>query len=651
MKRGFIFLILFLLICPIVSATITLNNPSQSAYNLGDKITPTGALFTDVDLEAYLTFSIICDNATYQLQSVKVNAIAGEQLFFPNDFTVPFITLSSSMAGTCYIQTELVSENNEVLGASSTQTFQVTKELSGIFDIPEQMVQIGSDMILQGTVTKINDEGVTGSAELYFNQNDSRYLIDIIDFSTYLNYVYTATPTTPGKYDLDIFVRDIYGNEQWFLDAASFTLVDELYVFFKTMQGSVEPGESLYVFGEVKTILQNPLPSGTIQFHLGSDTYTTNVEEGVFEYTFNIPTYIKSGTQTLYAEVTDEAGNSGTADLNINIIAQASEINLTIENTEVMPGKELKFSAVIYDQANDEMGGQMAVYLFDPDDELMAAETAMAGEEMELAFPTTATPGIWHLQLTIDDVTERQMVTVGQLTQLSVTIDNQTLFIENVGNMKYKDNIEILFDSGIADYSITKHKSLDVGEILEINMPDEIPSGVYTVTVADQKFNDVEIIGGKSHASLDWIYTILLIFFILFLFYMGIKFYMDAKKGGRSIWREIFPRKKDLRRSRFQRHKIKKEEPHNFSKKRIGAVQKFKDKLEHEKSLKDFRDRILKDIKKVEEKEKKIFNSKKAEFNIPNFEPKKDVETKPWPKKVKDEAKPVEGAAGFFSNF
>jgi len=666
MKRGLVVLILLILILPCVTATtVSLNNPTNDAYNLGDKIIPSGYIFADADIDAYLGFSVICENSTFNLQRVAVNMLSGQQLFFPNDFSVPTLTLSSSMTGTCSIQAEIIDSGNNVFAATSTDPFQVTKELNGIFDIEEQMVQIGSSMVLTATVTKLDDTGVTASAEIYFKQNDSKYLIDIVDFDTVLYYVHEATPSTSGRYDLDILVRDIYGNEQLFVDAATFTLVDELYIFFKTLQGSLRPSETLEVFGEVKTILQTPVTEGTVQITLGSDTYTTMLDNGAYEYNLVVPSYIASGTQTVYAEVTDGLGNSGTSNLNINIIAVASEINLTIEDNEVFPGETLKFSAIIFDQAYDLMGGEMGVSLYDPNDELLSVDTALAGEEMELAFPSTAEPGIWHLQMSMDDVTVREIVKIGQLYDLTVTLDNQTILIENTGNMKYKDDIEILFDSGLADYTISKRNSLNVGEILEVNMPDEVPSGIYTVTVGDNVFEEVEVVGGKTRASLDWLYTLILILFIFLLVYMAYKFYIDTKKGGRSIWREILPSKKHIRKRKFQKHSV---EIEKIPKKVTGAVKKFKDKLAHESDLKDFRERILKDIKKVEEKEKKFFGSnKKGEFAIPKFEePKKDIPTKPWPEKAKEKTQPspeppttekkkedppVSGAAGFFSNF
>jgi len=70
---------------------------------------------------------------------------------------------------------------------------------------------------------------------MYFNRGDESFLVDIISIKKgKLNYKYVPVSIPEGEYSIDVSVSDLYGNEFLFEDVASFTLMNELYVFAKT---------------------------------------------------------------------------------------------------------------------------------------------------------------------------------------------------------------------------------------------------------------------------------------------------------------------------------------------------------------------------------------------------------------------------------
>ena len=95
----------------------------------------------------------------------------------------------------------------------------------------------------------------------------------------------------------------------------------------------------------------------------------------------------------------------------------------------------------------------------------------------------------------------------------------KSLIVVNTGNIKYKKPVEIVLTSGDLVENVIEKVSLGPGESKEFNLGYYVGSGVYTVEVAGETYDEVYITGTKK-ISYDWIYWVVIIAFLALLVYL-----------------------------------------------------------------------------------------------------------------------------------
>lgn len=573
-----ILLFLFILIAPFASAIVSVEGPERTKYNKGDEVFISGYVFREEATIGTLLFTLICDNATSKALSIPLRLEKGEKKLFPGNLILPKIVAPQNMEGTCFINLALVS-NDIVIEEDQSNLFTITTYLDGSFQIDKTQVQVGGTFTLMGAIFKLNGQDIDGSVELYLDSGNSTYLIDVIDITDgKFEYVYTTIPSIPGKYSIDLKVKDIYGNYKLFEDVASFILVDELYVTVKPTPINVLPEGKITIAGEAKTILLENLEGATVKIKLENYIYTTQLTDSKFSQEIILPKGIKSGKHTVSVTVNDDAGNWGNTETAIYVEAIPTKLVLEFGEKILRPGENIDITPYVYDQANDQYLDDVNIEIKDTKGNMIFSDIIKTAEQFIFQLPLASLPGSWSITGYAAGLSTNENVDVEQLLAADVLLVNQTLYIKNVGNVNYKKPVKMDFNNG--EYSLIKRISLAPNEISGFYLYEEVPSGQYNIKVfygdETKEFNDVTIVGKakKSFNSLYWLLVVALIAIFAYLFIS-------------------FRHSKPVRVT-------KKEKPVPISK----AVMKKAEEIKKEENIKDFRNRILKDIKRVEEQQK-----------------------------------------------
>lgn len=612
MKRGLI-VIFLLLMLPLVSATINIEGPTREEYNVGDQLEVSGYIFLEETFTGFLQTKIICGDNTFPLQITPLNLEAGQQKTFPNDFLLPNMIISSSMANACKINLALIQLGQE-LETIDSQTFTVTKELSGSFTIPQSTIQIGQQIQMTGSVMKLDGTPIDGSAEIYFEHDEEKYLINVGQIRDgKLNYNYIATAMNPGIYKVSITARDTFGNVQEFKDITSFELIDELHVFSKTDKKELLPGETIKVFGSVTNIQQEALDGINVKVKIGEIEKEGKSENGQYEISLNLPENIKSGKHTVEVTVADDLGNKGTSESIITLLAVESAISLTFSETSLFPEETLIVTPIIYDQSGDIIPKKIVLELENPKGIIVVLKEATSNQQTEIQIPKMGMPGAWKLKANKGTINKEELFNVKELIHINPSITGDVLTLYNDGNVEYKENIEILLDSGLDDYKITNRRNMDVNESVIINLPDEVPSGNYKVTIkliqGDETFRNIIIANGTAPLNLTWAYAGITLVVIILLYYL-----ISKRKPGKA---------------KRRRNQLKPIQKKPITKKKFSIKN-----LDKEQSIQDFRERVLQDIKRTEEKAMSPFGNKRATFTPgPTVRP---IEQKPIQEKKEE---------------
>lgn len=606
MKRGLFILIVTLLLIPAVSATISVTGPTRTEYNIGDTIDISGSIVRQEDFTGYLDFALICSSRTYNLPQKAITLNNGELISF-SQLSLPTITASSSMSGSCRLKVELYDSNGDLQESGSSYSFQIDSGLEGTFSADKTQLQLGDTVTVNGNIYKKNGELLDGTAEIYFVHDNDEYLMSFVDVASgTFTYSYQFTSGSEGKYYVTIYARDSYGNEEEFDSIESFTVLDDLNVGLNTNEQSYYPGNMINVYGDVSTVLQGFVTAANVQISLDATTLSTSLADSKYTQDIQIPSEIKSGQHTISVLVMDTYGNQGSSSSTIEVLPLGKNIELSILNRTINPQDTLAVSSVLYDQAGDVMSDYITLRVYDSKNRLVSERELLSEEDVNYQIPQFASPGEWLVKASYTGTAEEQLpitiqesLTVNTIQSLDYFIEGDVLYIRNTGNVRYTNPVEITVDGVDQDYLITKAKNLGVNETVAINMANELPTGKYTLSMptgygtVEETILDIQ--DGKSLSNFTWAYAILIVIFIICLVCL-IYLKMRPKKKKEKL---DDPALKPAQKSKVK--KIKLYDPKNDVKNKKSNLN-FETK---EQGLEDFKARTLEEIKRTEEKIKR----------------------------------------------
>tara|TARA_B100002003_G_C13971825_1_gene470255 strand:+ start:207 stop:821 length:615 start_codon:yes stop_codon:yes gene_type:complete len=151
MKRGIIFILLFLLVISLVNAEIQITDMKRN-YGLGEEIKPGLAIIPDKTAQAIITAEITCEEYTkiYFVHPIELEANKGTTIDI-----APF-EVFDKMLGTCVIDFRI----NSVIGAEIdhfwTGGFEITEE-----PIEEDVIPVEAEPVVEETPEdKIEEEPI-----------------------------------------------------------------------------------------------------------------------------------------------------------------------------------------------------------------------------------------------------------------------------------------------------------------------------------------------------------------------------------------------------------------------------------------------------------------------------------------------------------
>ena len=580
-------------------ALVQVDGPTRSVYNVGDKFPLSGYIVEDSDVSGFLKIAVKCGPQEFPLQLVPASLKSGTQKTF-QELGVPQITISSAMNGQCLVSLSLVS-GNKTYSSGESKLFEATKALEGSFMAEEPRVQTGQPLEITGTILKMDGSGANGIAEIYFTQNDQKFLIDNTPFNDGLfNYTYQTRAITPGAYSIDIIARDNFGNEMAFSNAATFFLSNKLEVRVRADKAVALPGETVKLTGEVKTVLNKAPEGASLELVLDAIRMPVALKDGSFETELKLPGNIKSGKHDITVNAVDNSGNSGSDGAKIEITPVATTLTVITDKQNYLPKDNLGLTANLYDQGSDQINTFVNLDITDPKGEKRSTTEIQTNKLEMFRVPEFAAPGQWKLKASIKTLSNEASFSLLEVKKLDAKVSGETLYLRNIGNVKHAGKITILMDKGREQFPVIYRKSLMPNETVALQLNNYAPNGEYTVTlqlpkettIANEEPLSVKIENGKKLLNLNAFFAVLVAALVFVLLYMSLL--------------KPSPRHKFERKTRYEPDfKM----PGDRPRRRAESVQREEKPKD---DLSDFRERILRDIRKTEENASKTFRNKRG---------------------------------------
>ena len=513
---------------PSANAFILLESLEKTEYNLGDRVNMAGYILQDEDYWGKFQLDLFCGDKNPLLVRI-INVKRGEQFFFDENLPLPLLR-----TGECNV-IALFSADGKIMDQVESDGFIITTDLLGNFTLEDNFVQLGEDVVVNGNIRKINGEAVNGVATISLKQNGETFFVDNLEVKDgVLIFHHNTASDLSGDYNIDVEVRELFGNTEVFRNAAELTLVNEISVFVKLNKKSVLPGVSVTIFGEANTIVQEGLKKGQAIIEFGDKQFVSNIKRnGQFDHTFEIPDDAKSGLQTIRVTVEDDFGNSGEAEANIEVIPVPSELSLELSEGTFKPEGKLIVKLLLNDQAGDPLDESVSIEIIDPNRKPVFEGDIPSNFDYGFIIPEQAEPGVWRIKSISGNLEEEEEFLMGELKALSFYMKDQILGIKNAGNIKYTDPIEIKIEGNGLETKVTKRTSIKPEGELEVDLSKEVDTGTYDIEVGDQIFRNVEIIGRGKVLNLGLLYWFFVIAFLAFFVY--IIFFRTRRKIVKSI--------------------------------------------------------------------------------------------------------------------
>ena len=603
MKRGLILIFaLFLLVVSVNAAQIELGQNLKSQYNLGDTINLDGKITSEVARRDLFRLDIVCGDSSAPSTVKVLDLDSGQTYFFNEKVMVP-----AGSEGTCRIVARFGQDQ------ASSNSFALTKDLKGTFEVSDPDVQLGDNLMISGRVLRLSDVNVEGIATVSIRSSNETFFVDTVDVKGgSFQYGYNAEKIPGGRYEIDVYSLDLFGNEKTFSNVLSFNVHDNLEIKAGFQKEDILPGESVIVNGDVR------FNNGELveQVKLKVNGVDVAVNKGLFTYKIDTMTNMKSGENPVILKVTDDYGNIGEGLISFKVIPIPTRLTLVTDKEEYLPNEYVEINAFLYDQADDKIDNQAKVVLRDSSGNPIQEGTA----SLIVKLDQFAKPGVWKINAQQDKFKVEDEFVVKPSINLTIWVEGQDIFVKNAGNVKFNDDLQVNVDDEVFVETI----SLELAETKKIELDKY--EGLSNVDVlADNnvyKFGEVDILDrrnllgklgggitgnvvsvnkGNSGETIGFIFMVV----ILGVFILGFYLY---KKRTTSISTDL-SREKERREASERLRQIRSNKEKNTVKKRI-----FFSKPIDEKAAKDFRESVLSRIKDESPKEEGYKSAKSREL-------------------------------------
>lgn len=291
----------------------------------------------------------------------------------------------------------------------------------------------------------------------------------------------TVTPSMLGKCSLS---GELSTNDNSAIDQSSsesFTVTDKLTVLPVNSEVTASPGSEVEITGIANEAFGNNAPKGTAKITLDENSYETEIVAGKFDSALKIPGNIKSGKHAIAIDASDPNGNSGSSSVELEITAVPVYIKIDIANDEIVPGTKLSIKSSLYDQADDLINTSLGLELTAPGKKKVFTKIVQSNEPIDYEFSQYAEPGIYSLISVYSNLVTQQSINVTAVKDVKIKYTNQTVTVENIGNVPFEDELTFIIQDQLKKYSITKIINIEPGKILSIDLSKEVPSGIYDI--------------------------------------------------------------------------------------------------------------------------------------------------------------------------
>src|SRR3989344_860656 len=589
MKKGVLLVALLLFLTSVTAERLE--------YNYGDKVLLKGSYFFDEPGREEVNLVLVCGDNEINVGLLMLNSIYSDEILVEKEIIVP-----NKLEGNCEF---ILKGKKEVVLAEVI----INSELVGDINLNDNSFQLVENLVLNGQITKKNEEKINGIASFYFIRDGEIVFTDYEDVKDgVLLYDRVLKGITNGEFILDVEVKDAFGNNLFLDDVLKFSVTDSLNLNVNLDKNEYYPGELIIVSGNVNGNVGNSLGDLNVILKFSDENvYENQITEESFDFTYKLIDSIKSGPHQFLIVVEDENGNYAERLLILEVIGISKELTLVLNADSIIAGSEFSYRIDLLDQAKDLLNKDILLNFVCKNYKKEVLVTT--NKENVFKVPYYVEPGLCNLKVSDAALLSEKEINILEKKEINVSIDGEYLVFTNLGNVKYKENLNMVSDGVEKDIRV----SVDVNDTKKVSLNQYLNVGQHDIKINDQFFTvqvDTKaswfssitgnVVGSNGTEGLGF-----LIGFILVLILLIFIFKPKNKKSTEENHQYIHVQKAELLKDFNAKAYTKKE----FNKPIIKNKQRYG--IATDEDRKDFKERMIKQVRDQELRDKKFTSNSK----------------------------------------
>lgn len=290
--------------------------------------------------------------------------------------------------------------------------------------------------------------------------------------------------TTIGSCYISSSLEDKSNNKVEETKTSSILLSDKIDVKVSVNDKELKPQDTLQLSGTA--IKENGKEAdGIAIMTFDGKEYSSEVSKGKFSFSLKLDSTIAPGVHPLTINVKDNNNNLGNATASIKVAAVPTILAIETNNESFFPDAVLMITPKLVDQANGIIATTLNVKILKQDSLLktktLLEELVKSGNSTIFRFTKFHEPGDYIIEASGQGFNEKKIVTVIRYEKINVTLENDVLHIENIGNVPFKRKIEIIFSIQGQETKKIMVVDLKIGESKSYRL--EAPKGIYDIKV------------------------------------------------------------------------------------------------------------------------------------------------------------------------
>ncbi|MEM4152775.1 MAG: adenylate/guanylate cyclase domain-containing protein [Candidatus Pacearchaeota archaeon] len=426
-----------------------------------------------------------------------------------------------------------------ILLVSNSSATIISSEINSIYNL-------GDNIHVE---SKISKEAVfEGFFKVILNCNGKETLMYFSPIILEKNKEKTITIDFPVTITGSCYIKSIIEDKQnTAIEEAktgNFILSNKINVNTEINKKEFKPEENLQITGNA--VKENGKEvNGVAIIYFNGKEYSISVSRGKFSFSYKFDTAVEPGDKTITIKVKDDNNNFGEAVATIKIEAIPTTLIIETNNESFVPDSILLITPKLLDQAKNIMTATINVKLIRQTSplksETLIEELVKSGDSTMFRFTKFHQPGTYVIEASWQNFKEKKTAILTEYKKINVSLEDDILYITNIGNVPFKRKIEISFL--IQDQEIKKIMELDlkVGESKRYKL--EAPQGTYDIKIntGDETltFSRIPLTGSvvatidlekKSNIENNFLFIILIIMMALIIVFLVVRKITEKQK-------------------------------------------------------------------------------------------------------------------------